>query len=134
MSGRIKLAPILEKRCSEALSYGMPYELYWHGPLNAFWKYRDKFIIENKRLADERNATAWLNGLYILNAISAVLPKGRKYPNEPIKLDDSKSNNVSEAADRFRAYVSAKNELIKKQLIDSQKEGGEQNGNGKYAE
>ena len=99
----------------------MPYELYWHGSLNAFWEYREKFIIESKRMAEERNATAWLNGLYIQNAVAAIFSNKTHYPKEPIKLTEPKTEGLN--PDVFRVYMIQKNQQLKTQLIASKKAG-----------
>lgn len=59
----------------------MPYELFWHGPISAYWQYRAAYYKHLK----ETNRVAWLHGAYITRAIAACLPDSKTpYPESPI--------------------------------------------------
>lgn len=86
----------MDEQCAEALNWGMPYELFWKGRLDALYIYQDKFLIEQKRRNKEIDFKAWSNGLYTQKALQSVyhlfnplLPKGTKganYPDKPILI------------------------------------------------
>lgn len=62
----------------------MPYDLFWHGPLSAFFQYRAAYIMREKENQEQQNRLAWLNGVYVTHAVGVALGGG-KYPKEPIK-------------------------------------------------
>lgn len=67
---------------------------------------------------------AWRQGGYVQAAIGSVLPKGKRYPNQPYMMDqygvDDDSGEVYELtdADRFWAFASAMNQSKEIKAID----------------
>lgn len=86
---------IFEKHLPYYLSMGMPYDLFWYGEPKAVISFRKARELE----IDNQNTMAWLQGMYIYQALCNVSPifrdfakKGTKpipYPNEPYALNDS---------------------------------------------
>lgn len=73
----------------------MPYELYWRGPLSAYFVYREKAQIGFESKQDEMNNRAYLNGIYTREALLSVYhmfnpyagknAKTFPYPSKPLK-------------------------------------------------
>lgn len=79
----------------EYLAMGMSYREFWELDSSLVKAYRKAHRIRN----DEINYTAWLNGIYILNALNSGIPvyltgiaKTRvdlpKYPEKPIDFEE----------------------------------------------
>jgi len=76
-----------------------------------FWlrvrSYRQKKDGELKLWREQANASAWLQGLYVLRAINSCFPQGEDYPSEPIHLlnyDGTKTEEeVSKDCEREKA-------------------------------
>jgi hypothetical protein len=116
----------LDEQCAQALSWGMPYELFWHGPLSAYFIYAEKARVEFERKQDEMNNRAYLNGLYTREALLSVYhmfnPYAGKnarilpYPSKPIKpkkpLTPEQERKKEEVAEMIREH----NLLIKAQM------------------
>lgn len=80
------------------------YETFWHlnpRKLKPFEKaYEEQMKTEQERM----NLTAWLNGLYVQNAIASVFNKKAKYPSKPFNLSGHKKTAKEEGMD-FERYV-----------------------------
>lgn len=71
----------------------MPYQLFWRGPLEAFWHYREKALLESREKQQAVNFSAWIQGLYVREALGSVYhlfnalagrdPKIFPYPSKP---------------------------------------------------
>ena len=73
---------------------GMTADEYWNGPPALLTAYRAAY---NIRL-EQQNQSAWLQGLYVYNAVGAVVSsalggrgKGAKYLDKPIDLKTDKT-------------------------------------------
>lgn len=74
----------------------MSYDEYWNGTPMLAKYYREAFLLKQKRNYEEENNSAWLNGMYIQNAVYtsvvyALNPKEAKkydikYIEKPIEL------------------------------------------------
>ena len=63
----------------------MPYDLFWHGPISAYFQYRAAHFKQLKEHEEDVNRVAWRNGAYITRAIAACMPKSKvSYPEKPI--------------------------------------------------
>ena len=62
----------------KALLYGVPYDLFWHLNPSKLIPFRKAY---EERLEQEERAR-WMNGMYIMQAISACF--GEKYPEKPL--------------------------------------------------
>lgn len=92
----------------------MPYELFWHGPLSAFFQYRAAYLIKEKEKTEEQNRVAWLNGVYISQAVASVLSEKSKYPDEPIKQKRRLTPEEQEKAEKMNAAIVEHNEKMRK--------------------
>ena len=88
-----KYVDVFNEHCPYYLAMGMSYDLYWYGDPNAVKVYRKAKQLERK----EVNNNAWLQGLYIYQALCSVAPlfrfsgekvvQARPYIKEPINLE-----------------------------------------------
>lgn len=105
-----------EDVCPWYLSIGMTYEQFWDGDCTAVRFYREAYKIKARR----QNQEAWLQGLYIYDALCCVSPvlhafakKGTTvtpYPSEPYPLskEDAAQKNKEENeqnADKAIAFM-----------------------------
>lgn len=51
----------------------------------------------------------WVNGLYVSRAIGGVLPKGKRYPDVPIKIYDSGDDNPDGKDEKQEPFTDADN-------------------------
>lgn len=77
-------------------------------------RYQPFFQEQLKQRREEISDAGWTNGLYVGRAIESCLTKGKRYPDEPLKLwcDGNTSEEVSESftdADRFAGFAAAFN-------------------------
>ncbi len=92
----------------------MTCEEFWEGDsvLPAF--YRKAYELKQKTLYQEMNFSAWIQGRYMTEAISACFGKNCSYPGKPYEIGGeekkrSEEEIMLENAERFRALVEAKN-------------------------
>lgn len=86
-----------------ALLAGCSYELFWTlnpTKLEPFYKAQQ---MKAEAQFNRENLVAWINGLYTMRALGAVLPKGSKYPSKPIDLNEKPKTD----AEKFAEYVAA---------------------------
>lgn len=50
----------------------MPYDLYWNGPINAYFIYAEKARAEEERHRNEMLDTVWLRGQYTVKALMSI--------------------------------------------------------------
>ena len=75
-------ADVFEKNCSYYMSIGMSYDEYWFGSNDRPKYYREAHKLDNKR----KNQEMWINGMYMIDAITSAFDKKSKYPAEPYDL------------------------------------------------
>lgn len=99
----------------------MPYDLYWQGPLDAFFLYLEKTRIEYERKRRELDLAGWTLGSYTRDAMMSVYrafnpmagktAKDYPYPEKPrIMLADDEKKKSEEAKrkeiyDQFSAWA-----------------------------
>ena len=125
---------VFERACPHYMAMGMTYEQFWDGDISAHRAYR-----EAKRIRlSEQNQMAWLQGLYVYEAIADLAPvlkafakgKPRPYANEPYDLfeDERKRREEREQRERYeriKAKIAAfaarkkQQESEKKSEVDS---------------
>lgn len=84
------MSEIFERLCPYYMSYGMTYDQYWHGDPWSMKAYKDAYNLRNRH----ENEMLYINGIYILNALSVVIgnafsKKGtppRKYLEKPLDV------------------------------------------------
>lgn len=92
----------------------MPYDLYWHGPLDAFFLYAEKTRLEYERKRKEMDLNCWLMGSYTRDAILSIyqtlnpmVGKNAKripYPEKPRTILDEEDKRKSEELKRKEIY------------------------------
>ena len=89
------------------MAMGMPYHEYWHGDVWAAKAYREAYEIRR----EQENFQAWLNGLYVYDAMAAVmawskygskLKRPLDYAREPYDLYGSKAKEDKVKADALQ--------------------------------
>lgn len=88
--------------CGFYMSAGMPWELYWEGDAKAVVPFRRKRELESER----DNFNAWLQGLYVYEAVGDLAPilhafakKGTKaspYRSEPMPVTEKQAELAKE--------------------------------------
>ncbi len=116
-----------------ALTWGMPYDLFWYGPIDAFWIYMKKAELEKEQEKTLSDFEAWRQGLYFRDALSSVYHifnaladkncKRIPYPEKPYGYKRQLSAEEQETYQNTLDAISAHN-LILKSRIDSLKQGG----------
>ena len=79
-----------------ALNWGMSHNDFWYEEPYLLVSYAKSYELRLKDNAEEykikTNFNAWINGIYIQNAISSVFSKGSNYPSKPIELFKNKED------------------------------------------
>ena len=78
-----------------ALQSGMTYKEFWEEDPEMFWAYCFYFYKKQRIDLDDANFKAWLNGLYVYNAVATSLAnsfrgkndKSIEYLGQPLELD-----------------------------------------------
>ena len=101
------------------LSIGMSYELYWHGEPNLVKAYREA---DGMRV-DRMNYEAWLQGLYVYQAVGALYPvfnpfskqkKAEEYLKEPIVITErARNQKAMEEGDKMANFLKAWADALK---------------------
>ncbi len=107
-----------EQQCPFYMSVGMTYDEFWEGAADRVIAYRKVYILRQKR----NNADAWLQGQYIYDALSAVVPALRGLSKEPVSpyleepypftkedVEEYEHRQMEERAKQFREYAQARN-------------------------
>lgn len=118
--------------------FGMTYDEFWDGDVNAHRMYREAFRLRRK----ERNLELWLQGRYIYDALCAVSPimksfskakKPHDYLKEPYDLtpEDAKEREEREAKERYERVKEKVAEFaaeMKRKKKESSEKGGDEIG------
>ena len=98
---------VFRDACPQYMAFGMTYEQYWDGDVYAHKAYREA----EKIRIQKQNQYAWLQGMYIYQAIGALSPalrafskgKAKPYAEEPFELfeDERKKREEREAKERY---------------------------------
>lgn len=127
-----------ERVCPYYMHMGVSYEQFWNGDVEIAKMARQAYELK----MDEQNQFAWLQGMYVYNAVAALAPalkafakgKAQPYPQEPYGfaerekvLSGQKEEKKKESAEdmRFNAFMTAWMSNVNKNFA---KEGGEANG------
>lgn len=105
------------------LSIGMSYELYWHGEPNLVKAYREA----DELRVDRMNYEAWLQGLYVYQAVGALYPvfnpfskqkKAEEYLKEPIVITErARNQKAMEEGDKMANFLKAWADALKEKGI-----------------
>jgi len=101
------------------LSYGCPYELFWHLNPRKLEPFRKKREIEAKQLYDDLDFLAWRIGYYDTHAMGVWWGKNATYPDKPSgRIEDDgrtpppgKGGPMSDGA-KFAAFAAAHRRTI----------------------
>jgi len=81
------------------------------------------FLLERfKRTKENDSELGWIGGQYVARAIGAVMPKGKRYPDEPIRFygpQEDEEGNVLTDADRFQAFATMFNKANEGRFLKS---------------
>ncbi len=98
---------VFEKACPYYLAYGMTYEQFWDGDVSAHKAFREA----HKLILAEKNQMAWLQGMYVYEALLDITPylkafsKARPHPyaKEPYDLfkEQREAREEREARERY---------------------------------
>ncbi len=109
----------------QALVIGVSYELFWTLNPKTLEPFIEAFKQRQIAKRDEINLSAWLNGAYVANAISACFGKNGQYPSEPITLNNTKEESEEKTVNaevlKFGAFAVLFNEKFEKNSILNQK-------------
>lgn len=107
-----------EAQCPFYMSIGMTYDEFWNASADRVIYYRKAYILRQRR----NNDLAWLNGRYIYDALSAVVPALRGLSKEPVApymdepypytkedVEAYQRKKALEQAQKYREYAEAKN-------------------------
>lgn len=110
----------------------MSYDLYWWGPLDAYYIYAEKARREAERKQREVDISAWRAGLYVRDALLSVYHLfnpmvGKKaktvdYPDKPytMKMEKRREETLEDKQERISNY------LLRK--FPQRKQGGKDHG------
>ena len=104
----------------------MPIVEFWEEEPDLLWTYRKSYIEQKKMESEMLNYSAWLNGLYVYDAISVVAhnilskqgTSPKNYFEKPLELNV----NISEEEKRKKLEDSIRKSLKQKQEILKRKE------------
>lgn len=101
------------------LSIGMSYELYWYGEPNLVKAFREA----DEMRVDRMNYEAWLQGLYVYQAVGALYPvfnpfskqkKAEEYLKEPIVITErARNQKAMEEGDKMANFLKAWADALK---------------------
>lgn len=101
------------------LSIGMSYELYWYGEPNLVKAYREA----DEMRVDRMNYEAWLQGLYVYQAVGALYPvfnpfskqkKAEEYLKEPIVITErARNQKAMEEGNKMANFLKAWADALK---------------------
>ena len=103
----LSLMTVFEEACPQYMAFGMTYEQYWDGDTSA----HKMFMKAEKQRTSKANRMAWLQGLYIYEALIDVTPylkafsksKPKPYAQEPYDIfaDEAKRRKEREEKERY---------------------------------
>ena len=97
----------------QSLAIGIPYETFWKLNPKLIKPFAKVFKDKKEEEREIINYTAWLNGIYIRDAIGSCLSKNGHYPDKPLDLK-MKPLTVKENAEQFGNFATAFNNKFKK--------------------
>jgi hypothetical protein len=85
---------------------GISYETFWHLNPKKMKPIEKAYEMKMESQQAQMNLEAWLDGLYVQNAVASVLAKNAKYPKKPFELFGAeKKKTPEEEAEEFKRYV-----------------------------
>lgn len=102
---------ILKVILPQCLSIGISYDLFWTLNPRKLEPFYEAEKIKQEENYKQINYTAWLNGIYVAEAISTCFTKNKKYPESPHEAKKEEENWTH--AERFGAWATAFNNAHK---------------------
>lgn len=91
---------------------------YWDSDIFLLMSYEEAYKKRTERELRENEYQAWLNGVYIQQAVGSVLSKDHKYPTKLLIIDTIQEqeklaemswyDRMMHEADQMKAYVASK--------------------------
>lgn len=92
-----------------AVKYGIPLLTFYKLNPVKMLRYLPFFTEQAKQRHKDMSDVGWVNGIYVGRAIGNCFPKGKKYPDEPLKLwGEGAVDETAEPftdADRFAGFA-----------------------------
>lgn len=94
----------------------MTYEQFWYGDAELYWAYQTVFINKEIEKQEKENNFAWLQGVYIFNALSAALSNSNRtkesdpvqyYLDKPINFNGNKNDMINTEQEKFENRMKA---------------------------
>ncbi len=97
---------------------------FWEEEPNLLWTYRNSYMEKLKAERDKINHTAWLNGLYVYEAVSKSIYNNFKketlpvqeYTNKPYDFDKTEEELRKEKQLEVEEKIKERNRQIKEML------------------
>lgn len=84
--------------------YGVPYELFWHLNPAKMQPFKEAY----RKRQEMNNQFAWMQGLYIQNAVGSLFSNNSKYPDRPLDLFESNESALS-PEEEFKVWIEVYN-------------------------
>lgn len=85
----------------KALEFGMTDAQFWYEEPYLLVAYAKAYGEHQKRMLEEwqmkTNISAWINGIYIQNAVASALSKDCHYPQKPLEMFQNAGENAEKA-------------------------------------
>ncbi len=87
---------------------------FWNEEPNLLWTYHSLYMKKIEQRNKEMDFCAWLQGFYVLKAVSCCLAKGQKYPKEPVYIKQQAIQNQSKQniANKIKASLQKNKEKL----------------------
>lgn len=93
--------------------YGLSWEQFLKINPKILFYYQTEYIRQQKEKAIKDNENAWLQGLYVTNAIGSCFGKNKKYPKQPLDLGLEPKETLTDA-EKFEMWANSFNQKFKK--------------------
>lgn len=111
----------------------MPYDLFWYGPLDAFWHYMKKYELEREREKTASDFKAWRQGLYFRDALASVYHifnaladkhcKKLPYPDKPYGFKRERTPEEEATYQRTVDAINAHNLILQARITALKRKG-----------
>ena len=85
---------------------GVPYDTFWHLNPSKLKPIEKAYEMKMESVHNRMNLEAWVNGLYVQNAVSSIFGKNNKYPTKPYDIfGTEKTLTPEEEFEAFKRYA-----------------------------
>ncbi len=101
-----------------AITFGMSTREFWEDNPDLLWAYRKSYIDKIKLQQETDNFNAWLNGLYVFNAVNTSMYNNlvRKETQQPLNYIEKPYDFSKSKEDYEKEKVEERENSIKEQL------------------